>query len=44
MTGLKGLKSILKDANKKLKMSNKISSGKIRIRLVDPNRLGCYPG
>jgi hypothetical protein len=44
MQSLKVLKNILKSANKKLSSSKKIDTGKIRIRLVDPNRLGCYPG
>jgi hypothetical protein len=43
MKGLKGLKNILREANKKLKSKNKVESGKITVRLVDPNRLGCYP-
>jgi len=43
MKGLKVLKNILNLANKKVSSNNKIDSGKIRIKLVDPNRLGCYP-
>ena len=43
MKGLKILKNILSSANKKLSSNTKIDSGKIRIKLVDPNRLGCYP-
>lgn len=42
MKGLKGLKNILQNANKKLGSKNKLDSGKIRIKLVDPNRLNCY--
>jgi hypothetical protein len=43
MKGLKILKNILRSANKKLSSNAKVDSGKIRIKLVDPNRLGCYP-
>ena len=43
MKKLKVLKNILKSANKKVSTNTKIDSGKIRIKLVDPNRLGCYP-
>jgi hypothetical protein len=42
MKGLKGLKNILQSANKKLSSKVKLESGKIQIRLVDPNRLNCY--
>jgi len=43
MKGFKELRNLLRTANKKLKSKTKLDSGKIRIRLVDPNRLGCYP-
>ncbi len=42
MKGIKGLKNILQNANKKLSPKTKLKSGKVQIRLVDPNRLGCY--
>ena len=43
MQGLKTLNKILKAANKKVSSKIKTDSDKLRIKLVDPNRLGCYP-
>lgn len=39
MKGLKGLKNLIQAVNKSLEKKHSISSGKIQIRLVDPNRL-----
>lgn len=39
MKGLKGLKNLVQSINKSLNDKKNLTSGKIQLRLVDPNRL-----